>query len=277
MSAEAPPPSENVSKEAVVPPPPPVQSSSRTSTYDVHLKPEYILESCHPCLAPPLERKPADNDPKPNKKQSKRNRHKKNVKDSFKRGREGDTLSDMKVCKDFMLGKPCKRGDTCKFSHDMKEMLSLRDDDIQGVKGGCPHYNLYGQCPHGITCRVGKEHLNLSTGENFSKLAVEKEETVKNCVSFDMLTLLRKNQYNFTCKRYSSKKNQGNKNAEKEAKVKEEEEKKVTDVGEDEASKTTESDKAVKIDPGSIDLSPLPKMKKLIDFRNKVYGKFRLV
>jgi hypothetical protein len=89
---------------------------------------------------------------------------------------------------------------------------------------------------------------------------------------------LRKNKYDFVCQRYRpghKKQRPGDRNAEKAAaaKAKEEEEKLVQGGEEDVASKKSDDIEAVQTQPVPVDLSPLPKMKKLIDFRNKVYGK----
>jgi nitrite reductase/ring-hydroxylating ferredoxin subunit len=274
----------------------PVSSSlppiSKARDHDIHLKSEYILEHRHPCLTPIPERKPEDPSMEPNyqkpkqqqkqKQKQKQNRHKKNVKNSSKRGRDGDTLSDMKVCKQLMIGNECPFGEECKYSHDMKLMLSVREDDITTVESGCPHFNIKGMCPYGVSCRVGKHHLNLSTGENLTNDLEGGEEIimVRNNVSYDILSSLRKNKYDFVCQRYRpghKKQRPGDRNAEKaaaaKAKEKEEKEKLVQGGEEDVASKKSDDIEAVQTQPVPVDLSPLPKMKKLIDFRNKVYGK----
>jgi len=287
MSTEAPPASSEKAPEcsssnaeekpAPAPAPAPascdeVKDKVKEPDHDIHLKPEYILNERHPYLAPlPERRSKSDRDAEPNQQQ-KKNRHKKNVKDSKRARDETETLSDTKVCKQFMVGKVCPFGDACIYSHDMKEMISMREDDIKEIEGGCPHFNLKGQCPYGLACRVGSCHLNLSTGTNLTKevdAAVKDEETVKNHISFDVLTLLRKNQYKFSCNRYQNKKNR---NAEKEAEAAVAVAVAVAEKDEQhEAKDDTNMATDEKTEP--VDMTPLPKiqMRKLIDFRNKVY------
>lgn len=239
-------------------------NNSSHSKLDVILKPEYVLDAPHPCLAPFVDSSSSSSQQQSctSDKNQKTNRHKQNVKNSQKRGRE-TTLSDLKMCKQFMVGKICPFGDKCKYSHDMKELLSMREEDIQGVKGGCPHYRIHGKCPFGIACRVGGEHLNLATGENLTKKKEGGEDNndgmeashVKNNIDYSVLVSLRKNKYPFVCQRHGhgrGSKSKQNKKEEEEGK----EEKVNVKVEQEEAG---------------VDLSPLPKMKKLIDFRNKVY------
>jgi hypothetical protein len=103
----------------------------------------------------------------------------------------------------------------------------------------------YRECPFGIICRVGSSHLNLATGQNICK---SKEELLKmppppeimNLLPSKAAIALRKKKYNFACKRHFEKP----KKDDVEGNVKAEE---------------------------PIDNSPLPKMRKLIDFSNKVY------
>ena len=180
-------------------------SVSSTSTYhDLYLKPGHILNERHPSLAPLPPQTSDSRDGRGNgngngngKQKQKKNRHKKNVKNSFKRGRE-QTLSDMKVCKSLMVGEPCAFGKDCKYSHDMKEMLSIREEDIQEVQGGCPRFHQFGNCPYGLSCRVGACHLNLATGENLTKEMNEAyEDSIKNHVSYEIMTKLRKDMYPF--------------------------------------------------------------------------------
>ena len=255
-------------------------TSTSTSTYhDLYLKPGHILTERHPSLAPLPPQTSDSRDGRGNgngkqKQKQKKNRHKKNVKNSFKRGRE-QTLSDMKVCKSLMVGEPCAFGKDCKYSHDMKEMLSIREEDIQEVQGGCPRFHQFGNCPYGLSCRVGACHLNLATGENLTKEMNEAyEDSIKNHVSYEIMTKLRKDMYPFVCKRYQKgqkKKRNNDRNAEKEAeKAKAEVEAEAKeaaqdgslDVGEhkkEEAPKVPDADAAEDPAPAPVDVSPLPK------------------
>ncbi len=119
------------------------EASEPKLTYDINLKAEYILDEKHPCLAAEPTPKVRTGDDTDGKKKPKENRHKKNVRNSMKRVKE-ESLSDMKVCKALMLGKPCEFGDKCRYSHDLKELLSLREADIKEIEGGCPIYHKKG-------------------------------------------------------------------------------------------------------------------------------------
>uniref|UniRef100_A0A7S3Q1V7 tRNA-dihydrouridine(47) synthase [NAD(P)(+)] n=1 Tax=Chaetoceros debilis TaxID=122233 RepID=A0A7S3Q1V7_9STRA len=237
-------------------------NTTPAKVYDIDLKPEYILNSRHACLEEEEKYTPGlgEDEQHPNQK-GKRNRHKKNVKNSMKRGLE-DTLSDMKMCKATMMGEECKFGDTCKFSHDMKAMLSMREDDIKEVEGGCPHYQIYGKCPYGIACRVGGSHLNLATGVNFVKeecIRCDKNIFVKNALPYSTTVLLRKRKYKFVCKRLDKFAKKKNWNVSKD------------DENEGEGGGKGKVEGGEKANEGAMDLTPLPKTRKLIDFSNKVY------
>ena len=49
-----------------------------------------------------------------------------------------------KICKSTLLGKTCPYGDSCKYEHDVMSLLASREDDIDTVVDGCPHYNMRG-------------------------------------------------------------------------------------------------------------------------------------
>jgi tRNA-dihydrouridine synthase 3 len=115
--------------------------------------------------------------------------------------------------------------------------------------------------------------LNLATGDNIDKETEEKyEDSVKNQISYDIMTSIRKDTYNFVCKRYvkgKKKDRRNDRNAEKEAEKKAREaEVDATKEEKDSATPTNPVDVPAE---NHVDLSPLPKMRKLIDFRNKVY------
>ena len=106
-----------------------------------------------------------------------------------------------------MIGKPCPFGSECKYSHDLKEMLALREDDIKEVEGGCPRFQKFGFCPFGLSCRVGACHLNLATGENITlnkraEGGMNFEDEVQNIVPYNVMTTRRRNKYPFVCKRH---------------------------------------------------------------------------
>ena len=170
-----------------------------------------------------------------------------------KKKRPGDAkLQDhQKMCLKTMRGEICPFGDSCKFSHDMKEFLASRPVDINTVEGGCPLYRLHGHCPFGVACRLGGSHLNLATGENLRTTPQSPPPPpVQNILSKETQTKLRRRNYPFKCKRYDEKRD-----------------KKQAENKKDEACSTEE-----KSDEKTLtDLSPLPTKRKLIDFSNKVY------
>lgn len=325
----------------------PPQQHKHEDEDPLKVKSEFILSSLHPTLTPLIERRSDDrgttND---TNNKEKGNRHRKNKRELKKRSREQHN-NQSNVCKAFLSGKGCPYGDNCKYSHDLKEILSNREEDIKEI-GSCPHYDLKGSCPYGLNCRVGSKHLNLATGENINKSEEEIAELnkiydtkVMNLISRDVSNQLRKRKYKFACKRYNDK-TKGNKKKEEQSVDKKEEVEKTVKKDEAEAkvnhmdvkkgdavakeeekgdnadgscdgskmtddvemkrengeqkqtaatattpattvvvdeTKPKDDAKPTTTPPppktnttkGPIDLSPLPKTRKLIDFSNKVY------
>eukprot|EP00559_Dactyliosolen_fragilissimus_P009039 CAMPEP_0184865496 /NCGR_PEP_ID=MMETSP0580-20130426/18328_1 /TAXON_ID=1118495 /ORGANISM="Dactyliosolen fragilissimus" /LENGTH=709 /DNA_ID=CAMNT_0027364727 /DNA_START=64 /DNA_END=2193 /DNA_ORIENTATION=- len=131
--------------------------------------------------------------------------HNSNSNASKEDGKEALNSIAIKMCKSILTGNPesCPFGEKCKFSHDLKEALACRPPDIQEVTAGCPHYNLWGKCPHGISCRVGSSHLNLATGKNLTKeIDGPAPPTSVNVLSKNTQIMLRKKKYVFKCKRH---------------------------------------------------------------------------
>ena len=107
------------------------------------LKPEFILSSLHPTLTPLADRRDDNTRTKSDtNNKEKKNRHRKNKRELKKRSREQHN-NQSNVCKAFLSGEECPYGDKCKYSHDLKEILSNREDDIKEV-GSCPHFDLKG-------------------------------------------------------------------------------------------------------------------------------------
>lgn len=233
----------------------------REKDSELKVKAEYVLTELHPSLTPPPNKDLIEKD-KDTGDGTKKNRHKQNVKNMNKRGRD-DVLSGMKLCKATMAGEVCAYGDSCKYSHDIKELLSMREPDIQEIEGGCPNYNAKGICQYGIGCRVGASHLNLATGANLTKDKIV-EDDVKNLISHDTLSLLRKKKYKFVCKRHFEK---------KKGKSREEEDAEAAKavVGGAEENHDSPVTKTEEADEKHVDTTPYPQLRKIIDFRNKVY------
>jgi hypothetical protein len=184
-------------------------SSSRHpyTPYSTRVKPEYILSQ------PPIHRSTEvdaatavthNNTAEEHASSKKINNHKK------RRPKDDKVDSAFKLCLAIIQGRVCPYGDSCKYSHDMKDMLAQRPVDIMAeIPLSCPLYSRKGYCPFGIQCRFGASHLNLATGQNFSMCTkLEEEEgdtavttttttstTVYNSLSKDTQSLLRKKQY----------------------------------------------------------------------------------
>lgn len=212
-------------------------------SYSLQVKADFVLsERCSslpPIQAEDLAQAQEEQDRSKNKKWN-RGMNKK------KRPRDAKVDNATKVCLAIMKGETCQYGDKCRFSHDMKEFLATRPDDIAEI-GVCPNFEKYGECGFGVMCRAGSCHLNLATGENI-KATDGKDEPVKpmNLLSKEVQDQLRKRKYPFVCKRRDDKFNQ----KKNEAKEKSE-------------------DAAAAASPSP---EPLPtKERKLIDFSNKIY------
>eukprot|EP00977_Amphora_coffeiformis_P002164 scaffold425_cov175-Amphora_coffeaeformis.AAC.23 len=214
---------------------PPAVCETKEDPFSLKVKDEYIANSRPASLLPlPSEDSTPASDENSGKKSKK------------KRPRDARIEDGSKVCHRIVRGEECPFGDSCKFSHDVKEFLANRPPDIDEVEGGCPIFHLHGFCPYGVQCRIAKSHINMATGENLRK---EPEKPppppVMNILPKDVQRQLWKNKFPFKQKRHFEKK--GPKAAE--------------------ATETSTESKT--------DMSPLPTKRKLIDFSKKIYvGKF---
>jgi tRNA-dihydrouridine synthase 3 len=157
--------------------------------------------------------------------------------------------------------------------------ISEGEGGADWLKDKCPFWNKNGYCQFGIMCRLGSSHINMSTGQNLCRTIDESgNETiglptpagqstqaspsgeptdkpkpgsvlkhqvdVKNIISKDSLNLLRKNKYQFVCKRHFETKKASSKDNEDQP-------------------------------PPPVDIVTTPalpaKERKLIDFKDKVY------
>lgn len=159
-----------------------------------------------------------------------------------KRPRDDRITSDMKVCLAIIRGDECPFGDKCRFSHDLKAYLKTRPTDIP-LEGGCPSFQLTGNCIFGAMCRMGLSHMNIETGENLKKDVPGNllPPPVLNVLNKDVQVLLRRKKYSFKTKLHY------------------------------EVDKKNEPTAEIQQDKPSPSMSPLPTRKKLIDFSNKVY------
>lgn len=208
--------------------------TDQNEKFSLRVKKEFVLSERAACLPPLTAIAPIVKE-NPN---SRRNRRKN------KRFRE-ESGDNEKMCLVFVRGDTCSRGDSCKFSHDIKAYLASRAPDIDQIEGGCPHYSLYGFCMYGATCRLGGSHINMATGENLRKEEVlDTSKQVINVLDRSVQAQLRKNEYPFVCKRYNQRKK------------------------EDSDGKSPAQEERNE-EP---DMTPLPeKSRRTIDFSNKVY------
>jgi tRNA-dihydrouridine synthase 3 len=217
------------------------------------IKPGYVLDK-RPFSLPPLPEQQLqlqDIEPAAAKGKGKRG----------KRQRIPRLDDNDKFCLPVLRGEACRYGAGCKYSHDLKELLADRPPDID-VEGGCPHFNLYGFCMYGATCRLGAPHLNMATGESIRIVMDEPAiPPVINVLDRDTLTLLRKKTYPFQCKRFDEKRLSS-------------QESKASKIEHKYSSNDRPDDLVgivLKVGP-PVDMTPLPtKTRKLIDFSNKVY------
>ena len=209
------------------------KSEEQDDPFSLKVKKEYIRDSRPDSLPPLLAEDEESKDDDRDKKKSKK-----------KRPRDARPEAHEKMCHRIMKGEECPFGDSCKFSHDVKEFIASRPADIDTVEGGCPIFRLQGFCPYGIMCRFGSSHLNMATGENLRQTPEKPPPPpVKNVLSRDVQVQLRKKKFPFKCKRHNEPK-----------------------------SKPKEPAEPAPAPEGSTpDMSPLPTKRKLIDFSKKVY------
>ena len=294
-------------------------SVSVSDYYSVQVKAEFIAPERASCLTPLLAVKPDNSnsnsrsnsqekekeqpngDPNPvasaNNNNKKNNSNKKMRGMNKKRPRDAKASVRDKVCLSVLQGDKCpmeEKGQPCQYNQDLKPLLADRPADIQlletqtqtQTQTSCPYYKLYGKCPFGLLCRVGKTHLNMSTGQNIQRHVDEPPKPVVNELKKDVQWQLRKNQYPFVCKRFfeqkqhnqNERKNNNNNKADDDVKLKLQEENQHASEADKDAKhqhtaeteiKCGASEKAKPI--ANVDLSPLPTQRKLIDFSNKVY------
>lgn len=220
----------------------PSQDDRDSDAHEVAVKKEYVLEARAASL-PPLP--DVVEDDRSNKNDSRKHR---------KRVRSKNAPASEKLCLAILRGSDCVYGDKCKFSHDMKAFMAEREPDLE-FEGGCPNFKLFGHCPFGATCRLGSSHCNMTTGMNLTQeLDHPKPLPIKNFLRKEVQIQLRKRTYPFKCKRKGDKA--------------------ASDPGTTTASAVQGEEPEV-VPPTStkteVDFSPVPRMRKLIDFSNKVY------
>lgn len=242
------------------------ESPNSEENFCFRLKAEFIAAERPSCLTPldapkptvqgteaaPRQLEEEENEELSGKKKKMRGMNKKRPRDAKVSVRE-------RVCMPVLQGDTCpfvaKGGDEqCPYNHDLTLLLQERPQDISEVET-CPHFKLYGKCPFGVLCRVGKCHINPTTGENLWKEETRQPDAVLNELQKETQWKLRKHTYPFKCKRFFEEKRRGGASAKQSDQL---------EVGRNqvEASQNQSTN----------NLSPLPaKERKLIDFSNKVY------
>jgi tRNA-dihydrouridine synthase 3 len=108
----------------------------------------------------------------------------------------------------------------------------------------------------------------MSTGENFKRDDVVPPPPILNTVPKELLAQLRRKQYPFKCKRHFEKNNSKSSNKEEEVISKEATDPEVVEAKTNAVEIVQDDEPAAAT---AVDLSPLPQMRKLIDFSNKIY------
>jgi tRNA-dihydrouridine synthase 3 len=237
--------------------------NDQNDKYSLSVKKEYVLTeraASLPPLEPPkevvVEESGGGDDRGNNSKRGKKAKQKKRPRDA--RIEAGD-----KICLAIMRGKTCPFGDTCRFSHDIKEYIATRTPDIvsESGEGGCHIYNKFGYCIYGAMCRFGASHVNMATGANIRKdPESEGVPPPMNVLSKDVQVQLRKNKFPFKTKRRQDMNKKDDKPAPE-----------VKDLKPDAASVSVDAMTGAPTKGAVMDLSPLPSTRKIVDFSNKVY------
>jgi tRNA-dihydrouridine synthase 3 len=236
--------------------------TDQNDRFNLSLKKEFILKERSSSLAPlePPKEEEASGDGRDNSS----SKHKKGK--QKKRPRDTRITADQKICLSIMRGKSCAFGDTCRFSHDIKEYIATRPADIVTETGeGCHIYNKFGFCIYGAMCRFGASHINMATGDNIRKdPESEGVPPVINVLSKDVQIQLRKNKFPFKTKRRQDQKATP---AAKDVKP----DGLSSEVKAETTENTVEGTNSAPVKSAVVDLSPLPSLRKIVDFSNKVY------
>lgn len=97
----------------------------------------------------------------------------------------------------------CIYGSTCKYSHDIHAWMLQKPKDISDK---CYLFDLYGQCPFGVSCRFGSQsHIRLNPETNQYENLVNEEKRsappqvkkIYNVLDADLKNKLWKRKYDF--------------------------------------------------------------------------------
>jgi tRNA-dihydrouridine synthase 3 len=240
--------------------------TDQNDRYSLSVKKEFVLKERSSSLAPlepPKEEEESGGGGDNSSSKRKKTKQK-------KRPRDARIEAADKICLAIMRGKTCPFGDSCRFSHDIKEYIATRQADIVSeTSKGCHIYNKFGYCIYGAMCRFGASHINMATGDNIRKDPESQGVPPPlNVLSKDVQIQLRKNRFPFKTKRRQDQKNDINPAPA------------VKDVKPDGLSvkakaettaNTAEGTNGTTVKDTVMDLSPLPSTRKIVDFSNKVY------
>lgn len=101
------------------------------------------------------------------------------------------------LCGSVSRGDKCEYGDRCRYLHDAMEYVSKYK--LPDVGDSCVHFEKFGKCIFGLTCRYGKKHITESF-QNIVNLELHEKTAAlrtKNVLSRDLVVSLRKKTYPF--------------------------------------------------------------------------------
>ena len=121
---------------------------------------------------------------------------------SKKRNRDAVKKTEMRYCHAFIGTGNCDNGLNCRFSHDLKSLLTSKPEDLGPI---CYKFDKYGFCNEGVTCRFGSLHIDSTTGVNLSR-AAENGGVISRPIDFNILNkelqhLLWKKNYDYNDKK----------------------------------------------------------------------------
>ncbi|KAI7817494.1 tRNA-dihydrouridine(47) synthase [NAD(P)(+)]-like protein [Gamsiella multidivaricata] len=102
---------------------------------------------------------------------------------------------EIQLCFKVAKGVECDKGDSCKFTHDVKKYLEAKGEDL-GDR--CPNFEIYGECHYGYKCRYLKAHMDADGNliKDEEKIAKVGPQTL-NVFTHDLTLKLRSFQFDF--------------------------------------------------------------------------------
>ncbi|XP_064456473.1 tRNA-dihydrouridine(47) synthase [NAD(P)(+)]-like [Ornithodoros turicata] len=99
-----------------------------------------------------------------------------------------------KLCFKF-LENTCPHGDSCRFSHNLKQFYASKPPDISDK---CPLFKMYGKCRYGIACRFASAHLTEDLKNVVREEGCREKEVEANTLTKDLQIELRKGRFDFS-------------------------------------------------------------------------------